>query len=358
MGDPSKEWLTADAALDLVRTRNGGRDSARSICERAHAGLIKARAQLFIRPEPQAYGSPRDTEYPNADIPKEFWWADGGLALEAKWVPGDFSTWIDHRFHWRAFGVQFDRDGIEAMLRPVQPSNELIEWGDFPQASIPELQKLSASAARDAWWTWPEAIAWIGRRDPKDIATLRFWGREWIKRGDGDPTLILSAQATIARQYCASPEGAEADLINAILSGQVGTSGRLGKGAVATDLSPSIWRGAAVAFHNGEAVLVDAKTKLTLWASDIAVHRESLFAAFPILTDTAPAGPIEPDIGHSPDADELRKQWMRDTPIMNGDRAFSAFRKTTYFDGIKQYEWRKEWTAVRRQQRGRPRKIV
>lgn len=51
-----------------------------------------------------------------ARVPKEFWWAEGHAALEANWVTGDFSTWIEHKSHCRAFGVEFGLNGLLEML--------------------------------------------------------------------------------------------------------------------------------------------------------------------------------------------------------------------------------------------------
>ena len=178
--------------------------------------------------------------------------------------------------------TRFPPQTSHAAAYPLQADDGPIRWDDFESESLPELQRLSELASRDEWWTWPEAIAWIGGRDANNIATLRYWGREWFGRGGGDrdPTTILGAQAFMARQFCDSGKEAEADLLNAIQCGLVGTSGRLSKGSVATDLSPSIWRGGTVVWHDGETVLVDAKQKLAAWAFDVAIRRRDLVATF------------------------------------------------------------------------------
>ncbi len=80
------------------------------ICERAFAGLIRARAEQFHQ------GS---RTFQNHDIPKEFWWAKGHEALNQDWAAGDFSTWIDQKFELKAFGVTFARADIERLL-PTQ----------------------------------------------------------------------------------------------------------------------------------------------------------------------------------------------------------------------------------------------
>lgn len=71
-------------------------------------------------------------------IPASFWWAGGDLALTQNWASGDFETWIDQRLHCRAYGVEFLRMDIEAMV-PVRetriPTLSRSEPGNFASAS-------------------------------------------------------------------------------------------------------------------------------------------------------------------------------------------------------------------------------
>jgi hypothetical protein len=55
-----------------------------------------------------------------ADLPKEFWWAEGREALQADWTSGDFSTWIEGNTDYKAFGVEFGLDGVIEMLPAYQ----------------------------------------------------------------------------------------------------------------------------------------------------------------------------------------------------------------------------------------------
>jgi hypothetical protein len=75
--------------------------------------LVPTRAARFIQD--------RETR-DNIDVPAGFWWAGGHEALEQNWVAGDFSTWIDQRWHWKAYGVRFHRDDILAMIPAVAPA--------------------------------------------------------------------------------------------------------------------------------------------------------------------------------------------------------------------------------------------
>ena len=52
-------------------------------------------------------------------IPAKFWWARGGAALEQDWKAGDFSTWLDQKIELRAFGVEFELDGVLTLL-PIE----------------------------------------------------------------------------------------------------------------------------------------------------------------------------------------------------------------------------------------------
>lgn len=102
--------------------------AAEAICERAHDGLIAARAERLIL-------GTRVVE--PANIPKDFWWARGGAALHAKWAVGDFETWIDGRIHCRAYGVEFASADIERMLpaRVTTPAFSRAKVGNFASAA-------------------------------------------------------------------------------------------------------------------------------------------------------------------------------------------------------------------------------
>jgi hypothetical protein len=134
-------WLSAKNVMKRSVPHLGRLTAAITIATRAHAGLIKARAQLF-KWEYETnipYGRNKKTEQSaeNYILPKEFWWAKGHAALKQNWVTGDFSTWIDSKYHWEAFGVEFEKQAIETAFpesaitevihehRPAHTSNEL-----------------------------------------------------------------------------------------------------------------------------------------------------------------------------------------------------------------------------------------
>jgi hypothetical protein len=84
------------------------------LCAR-HAGIVRARAAYFLK---------HDERFDDYEIPKEFWWARGDLALGQNWATGDFDTWIKNNFHWKAFGVLFFRADLELMVPPNSASTE------------------------------------------------------------------------------------------------------------------------------------------------------------------------------------------------------------------------------------------
>lgn len=104
------QWIAAHVARKLVINPPSEMAEMLALCVRAHAGLVRAKARLLI------VGDDR-TE--NAPIPPAFWWAEGHEALEQNWATGDFSTWIDRRVHWQAFGISFALDDVLEML-PVE----------------------------------------------------------------------------------------------------------------------------------------------------------------------------------------------------------------------------------------------
>ena len=112
-------WVPAGKSLALVGRELGGDYLAvRPICERAHAGLLKARAELFIAGEDRRE---------NAPVPAEFWWAEGDEALHQDWRLGDFETWTDQKVRLRAFGVQFDFEGLRRLVPPEKAGSALRE---------------------------------------------------------------------------------------------------------------------------------------------------------------------------------------------------------------------------------------
>jgi len=96
----AEHWLQAATALDVF-------GNSVAICERCHAGLIRSQAASFYRV---------DDVQADVELPREFWWAEGHEALDQNWQTGDFSTWIDHKYHWRAFGVRFALDDLLKLL--------------------------------------------------------------------------------------------------------------------------------------------------------------------------------------------------------------------------------------------------
>lgn len=92
----AEQWIEASVTLDIFGSRM-------AICARCHAGLIRSRAASFNRDGQKAH---------EAELPREFWWAEGHEALEQNWDTGDFSTWIEHKQHWRAYGVRFALDDL------------------------------------------------------------------------------------------------------------------------------------------------------------------------------------------------------------------------------------------------------
>jgi len=128
-------WVPASKALSIVARELGGETLAASaICERAHARLLVATAKLLILDE---------TRSPDALVPAEFWWAEGHEALEQDWGRGDFSTWIDRDVEARAFGVQFDFEGLRKLLPPEQ-----VAWALRELSVSSDPAWISASEAR------------------------------------------------------------------------------------------------------------------------------------------------------------------------------------------------------------------
>ena len=110
MVEPAEQWIPAAQARELLGSPPNDLAERIAICTRAHAGLLKARAELVVT---------SGRKFANSVLPPEFWWADGEVALEQDWATGDFATWMDSANQWRAFGVHFALDGLLQML-PIE----------------------------------------------------------------------------------------------------------------------------------------------------------------------------------------------------------------------------------------------
>ena len=119
-----------------------------TICQRAHSGLIRARADRFIVNEKVRK---------NVEIPKEFWWAEGHEALTQNWPAGDFDTWLDNgSVHLQAYGVLFLRTDIQKLIPAgaLTPEALYLQLGNLV-AEMPDLAHGGPIT--------PEMNRWLGR---------------------------------------------------------------------------------------------------------------------------------------------------------------------------------------------------
>jgi hypothetical protein len=105
--ESKEEWIRAVEALRLLKPAYGTYEAQITICTRANAGLIRARAASF------SMDNKTENDF---DIPKQFWWAKGLSALKQNWTSGDFSTYLDEKHHLQAFDVSFLRADIEKLI--------------------------------------------------------------------------------------------------------------------------------------------------------------------------------------------------------------------------------------------------
>ena len=110
IGGMTKHWITAAKALAIVAEHSSPTSAQIGLCSRAHADLVETKAKLVT------VGGRGHEDSP---VPADFWWADGGAALDQDWAVGDFSTWLNRKVECKAFGVLFDLEGVLAMI-PAQ----------------------------------------------------------------------------------------------------------------------------------------------------------------------------------------------------------------------------------------------
>jgi hypothetical protein len=132
----TEEWISAAEAVSLLKTAGGTTYGAQmSLCKRAHAGLVRSRADQLIIDE--------EDSRVNIIIPKKFWWAEGHEALKQDWTLGDFETWENHETRYRAFGVKFARSDIEKMISTIRAA---------PIAPAPIAAPAKGGRHAGDWW--------------------------------------------------------------------------------------------------------------------------------------------------------------------------------------------------------------
>ncbi|MGL5839773.1 MAG: hypothetical protein ACRCY3_14875 [Sphingorhabdus sp.] len=110
----NKEWIGASQTWALVWPGKKPMGGPNPIINRAASGVVEAKASLLIKLTLAGEVKERDCL-----IPQVFW---RGQAMIPNWDHGDFSARVQQKGQeedWKAFGVTFERSGIEAMLQPT-----------------------------------------------------------------------------------------------------------------------------------------------------------------------------------------------------------------------------------------------
>ena len=157
MTETADEWLPALEALNLAKQHMAPESARIAICTRAHQGLIRARARrLLLGKRPHL---------DNSTVPAMFWWAEGHEALQQNWPTGDFSTWLEHKHHLQAFGVEFNKADIFDMLGlketasvPPRPDS------DSPADPAPLPHEPVVSGGRPRAEFWEDLIIEVARQ--------------------------------------------------------------------------------------------------------------------------------------------------------------------------------------------------
>jgi hypothetical protein len=172
MADESELWISAIEAYELVASATNGRyRTAHTICSRARAGLIQARAKTLI------IGG---RSVSDAFIPAEFWWAGGEAALRQNWRIGDFETWIDRRVRMQAFGVSFSRPAIESLIAPAIANRE--------PARPAQVNGRPPAAFWDDLWIEICCQLYVGALIPKKQSDLEAAMMDWATKHGHDPS--------------------------------------------------------------------------------------------------------------------------------------------------------------------------
>jgi hypothetical protein len=181
------EWISAADAVALLESKANmiSLTARKTICARAHDGLIRGRALRFVHGQQAA---------DNVDIPLLFWWARGEKALTQNWAAGDFETWIEHELHLKAYGVTFARPDIEKLI-PKRPA------ADAAPAAQPAPTPAKGGRPPADWWE--DLLIELcfrhfrGELQPKTQADIERAMHDWItERGyeAADSTIRIRAR--------------------------------------------------------------------------------------------------------------------------------------------------------------------
>lgn len=154
-------WLSAAEAMKRAESIIDQYSAKILIASRAHAGMIRTKAQKLIkRGGGDCWRLDKDEVVFDEILPADFWRAEGHDTLERNWESGDFAAWIEERGgnklyperinrHWQAYGVLFARDGIEELLKPSESAG--VRNGKVSKKVKNKLPSLSRTTL-NKWW--------------------------------------------------------------------------------------------------------------------------------------------------------------------------------------------------------------
>lgn len=195
------DWLPAAEALRRVSQVMTEFQAQHAIADRAHDGLVRTRAVRFVKH--------RDA-FDNVELPKEFWWAGAHAALEQNWAVGDFSTFINRTWHWKAYGVSFHRADIKKML-PAAPAVSAFASTVDAAAAIKRLASACGSREEAARTLFRYARVGAIATSARFIRTENEDGEATVEtdrllqvedwRGVDEPSLAALASGTLTGSY-------------------------------------------------------------------------------------------------------------------------------------------------------------
>lgn len=228
------DWVSAKELLKAITDHLDGDEFAArlAICRRAHHGLLVGRSDNWWK---------GNEKQPPGDIDRGFWWAEGYEALEQNWPLGDFSTWIDQRVEWRAFGVSFSRTGaVEMGAGFATPARDSIS--SYAQGKV---------AAGKPRWDYIETVAWVLERSLDAVDGVAGLRRDLASAPAHDREAAIKF-AMMGQNLDVGPlSEAEADIARRASAGDIEVKASL-NGSDLRGIDPDDWDGKSVFLHQGE----------------------------------------------------------------------------------------------------------
>lgn len=194
--------LEAIKAMGAIGDEYNGSPQARSIRQHAYEGLLRSRARLLWRLTSRT----KETEE-NVLLTEEFWRAQESKTSQQDWLTGRFSSFLQPAYlrimeEWRAYGVEFSKEDVEAMGGRFDPSTSA-----YDAQSKPKRGRAGPKHQMDRWHSFYMAVVQLAQEGRLNKTCFpsqaSLWEEIALEMGDGawDPDYAKPFVSQIYRKF-------------------------------------------------------------------------------------------------------------------------------------------------------------